>query len=429
MRAKRVHKCLGVVVACVFLAPAGAAASTARVIAAPGCDAEQFECNGFSPGPPTVGYGAAAGEANALELSFADGVATLRDPGAAISAGEACTSVSVHEAACRPGGGSQFSVALGDLADTFTIAGPFLSALTTSIDAGAGADVVSGGPGRDSVIAGAGDDQVSGGGDADSLKDGEGRDSLQGGPGDDTLLAAERVAAVDVFDGGAGRDAVSFAGRRSGVSATPVGAEGDTFTNVEDLVGGAGDDRLTGDDGANGLTGGRGADRLVGGPGPDVLAGGDGRDELRAGTGDDQIVGNRYELGGDRFVCGPGVDTILDVNPADELARDCERVNLGLLLDDSATMRPYPAAVRGGVARFAIPCRSRHGCRGSVHVQRAAARRGGAQRRFRTRRRGRITVAVPLPRGGKKVRVDISLSLRGGDEDSGRVGYTIKIPR
>lgn len=115
MRAKHVHKSLGVVVGCVLLAPAGAAASTATVIAAPGCDFKQFECNGFVPGPPTVRYGAAPGEANTLELSFVDGVATLRDPGAAISAGEACTSVSAHEAACTAGS-PQFSVALGEAA-------------------------------------------------------------------------------------------------------------------------------------------------------------------------------------------------------------------------------------------------------------------------------------------------------------------------
>ena len=385
-----------------------AAASTARVVDAPGCDAAQFECNGFVPGPPTVAYGAAAGESNALELSFADGVVTLRDLGAAISASDACTSVSAHEAACRLAGSPQFSLALGDMADTLAISGgPF--ALGTSIDAGAGDDRVTGGDGRD------------------SLSGGDGRDSLAGGAGDDEFRAAELVAAADDMNGGEGRDTVSFTGRRQAVVATTAGvrAEGDTFSGVEALVGGAGDDRLTGDGGANVLTGARGADRLAGGPGPDVLAGGPGRDELNGGSGDDEIAGNRHERGGDRVVCGPGADTILDIHPTDVLARDCERVNLGLLLDDNATMRPYPVAVRRGVARFVIPCRSRRGCRGSVRVRRAAARRGGAERRFTTHRRGPITVAVPLPRGGMRVRVDVSLSLRGGDEDSGRVGYTI----
>jgi hypothetical protein len=114
----------------------------------------------------------------------------------------------------------------------------------------------------------------------------------------------------------------------------------------------------------------------------------------------------------------------VDVYAADVVARDCERVNLG----GSATMRPYPVAVRGGRARFAVPCRSRRGCRGSVHLRRAATRRGGARRAFKTRRRGQMTVAVPLPRRGAFVRVSVSV-VRRGDGDSGGASYTVRIPR
>ena len=83
-----------------FAVPSVAAASTASVAYIDPCSPDDLECKAPSL-PPIVGYGAAAGELNALELSFADGMATLRDPGAAISAGEGCTSVAAHEATCR----------------------------------------------------------------------------------------------------------------------------------------------------------------------------------------------------------------------------------------------------------------------------------------------------------------------------------------
>ena len=107
------------------------------------CPAE-FECNGYPSSPAGLEYEAAAGEANAVELSFADAAATLRDPGAAVSAGNACTSASEHEAACRlpddGGGPPQAVVLLGDLDDTFTILGAFPFRVRT--DAGPGNDTI-----------------------------------------------------------------------------------------------------------------------------------------------------------------------------------------------------------------------------------------------------------------------------------------------
>jgi Ca2+-binding RTX toxin-like protein len=435
MRARRMHRWLGVVVGCVLIAPSAAGASSARVKSSDVCPAE-FECNGFPTSAATVEYEAAAGEPNALELSFADAIATLRDPGVAVSAGNACTSVSVHEAACRPddeGGPPGVAVRLGDLDDTLTIVGAF--PFKTTIDAGPGSDMISDGPEGDYLDGGTGDDRVAGGDGPDQLIGGEGRDSLLGGGGDDTLVAVEQGAAADTYDGGEGRDVVDFASGRRAVTATlrergagGVPAEGDVFAGVEDLTGGFGDDRLTGDAGANQLTGNDGSDRLAGGPGPDSLRGGGGRDEIRGDSGDDVISGDGFSSDGDRVFCGPGVDTILDSGGADVLARDCERADLRIGAAGATTMRPHPVAVRSGLARFAIQCRSRRGCRGSVHLRRAAARRGGAQRGFKTRRRGRITVAVPLPRRGALVRVSVSL-VRRGDGAQGGTAYTVKLPR
>lgn len=437
MRVRRLHGWLGVALACVLIAPAVAAASGARVIAPDVCDAE--ECNGYPSSGAVVEYEAAAGEPNALELSFGDGVAMLRDPGAAVSVGQSCASVSVHEAACRldeaatAGIPPRVAVRLGDLDDTLRIVGAF--PLRTRIDAGPGNDVVSGSPDSDELIAGPGDDQLNGGAGNDRLIGDAGRDSLLGGGGNDTLVATEPNAATDLFDGGEGRDAVSFEDARVAVVATlekggagGTPGEADVFADVEDLLGGAGDDRLTGDAGPNALFGNDGSDQLAGGPGADTLDGGRGADEIRAGSGNDTISGTIGARQGDRVFCGSGVDTITSVQPADVLAPDCERVDMGVSVVGDTTMRPHPVAVRDGLASFAIPCRSRRGCRGSVRLRRAAARHGGPQRRFSTRHRGRITVAVPLPRRGTLVRVSVSF-VRRGDGEQGHVRYTVRIPR
>ena len=112
----------------------------------------------------------------------------------------------------------------------------------------------------------------------------------------------------------------------------------------------------------------------------------------------------------------------MNAGAADVLSRDCERVDLGFVSED-VTLRPYPISVRRGVARFVVPCSSRSGCRGTIRLRRAAPRA------FTSRRRGRITVAVPLPRTGTLVRVNVALTLRGDDGESSRVAYTLRMPR
>jgi hypothetical protein len=198
-----------------------------------------------------------------------------------------------------------------------------------------------------------------------------------------------------------------------------TGAGGDVLTGVERIAGGRGDDRLTGDRHANGLYGHRGRDRLTGGAGADTLFGGSGADVLDGGRGDDTLHGE----GGDRISCGPGADLVSEAQPADVLARDCEAIDLDFI-DGAGKMRPNPV-VRRGVARFLLPCPGTHGCRGSVHLRSAGA---PTRRAFATRRRGRISVRVPLPLRAKPVRVDILVSLRG-EFDEGSAAYSVRIPR
>lgn len=197
-----------------------------------------------------------------------------------------------------------------------------------------GPDVLVGTPGADVVCAGAGDDRVTGLGGDDVLIGGEGDDVLLGGDGHDLLQGGW---GADVLDGGAdsgrseggqgddrfmtgaepdgahqllggpGRDVADYGARTGPVTVTLDGTGGDgapgegdsvgvpapwsASPDIEEVVGGHGDDVLTG----------AGWDEtLVGGPGADLLRGAGGRDTLR---GTDGVEGN------DRLDGGEGHDT------------------------------------------------------------------------------------------------------------------------
>ena len=123
--------------------------------------------------------------------------------------------------------------------------------------------------------------------------------------GDDTLLSS---AGADRLDGGEGTDTASYADSPNtdadtakGVTVnleTGVGegddAEGDTLVGIENLIGSAFVDTLTGDDKGNTLTGGEGADTLTGGAGDDILEGGAGTDTyvFEGEHGEDTIQGD-----------------------------------------------------------------------------------------------------------------------------------------
>lgn len=189
----------------------------------------------------------------------------------------------------------------------------------------AGDDVIAGLAGDDEVSGGAGNDHVDGGDGDDLLKGGDGDDVLKGGAGDDTLLGGigddilVGGAGDDVLDGGAGVDMADYSEDTAGVVVDLAGgkAEGDDIgadelIGIETVLGGSGDDILTGDDKANRLVGGLGDDRLDGGAGHDVLDGGEGHDVINGGAGDDLILAGR---GDDVIDGGEGYDT-LDLSAA-----------------------------------------------------------------------------------------------------------------
>jgi Ca2+-binding RTX toxin-like protein len=157
---------------------------------------------------------------------------------------------------------------------------PSYTPVKVIFDGGAGNDTLGGGAGSDSLIGAGGIDSLAGAAGADSLKGGSGKDTLDGGAGIDRADYSDGAAAVSVT-----LAASSFANVSVG------GAAEDRIRNIEDVIGGAGNDKLTGDRLANGLIGGAGNDSLAGAQGADALIGGAGRDTLGGGAGSDALDG------------------------------------------------------------------------------------------------------------------------------------------
>src|SRR6185503_12399110 len=107
------------------------------------------------------------------------------------------------------------------------------------------------------------------------IRGGGGDDEESGGPGNDTFQQEEVRDGADVFAGGTGIDAVSYAQRTRGVQVAIDGQANDgekhevdnVLTDIEDVTGTSGPDVLIGSDAD---------DRLSGGPNADILSGLDG---------------------------------------------------------------------------------------------------------------------------------------------------------
>jgi Ca2+-binding RTX toxin-like protein len=229
--------------------------------------------------PGHIEYRALAGERNDVTLTrFAGGVYSVADT-AGVVAGVGCMQQTSTAAVCVVGDDeSGADIQLGDGDDRLTYTG-------VSPDDGA---TISDGPGNDVVSGSAGDDTFVNGPGNDVLSGGAGEDDLPGGPGSDRLI------------GGAGRDTVRYDDRHGAVRADLQGdaddgasAEHDQIaSDVENLVGGRGNDRLTGNRHANQINGGAGKDRLYGRAGKDEIDGGPGNDRIVGGSGRDDLAGD-----------------------------------------------------------------------------------------------------------------------------------------
>ncbi|WNJ98133.1 LamG-like jellyroll fold domain-containing protein [Thalassospiraceae bacterium LMO-JJ14] len=131
--------------------------------------------------------------------------------------------------------------------------------------------VLTGGEGDNVITTGSGDDTLSGTG---------GDDVLNGGAGDDTFIASPG-AGDDTYIGGEGNDTITFAASDDDLiinltngtardDANFGGIGNDTIIEIENVVGGSGDDIIIGNEFANVLEGGAGDDFIDGRDGQDT---------------------------------------------------------------------------------------------------------------------------------------------------------------
>lgn len=182
------------------------------------------------------------------------------------------------------------------------------NALNNVLRGGYGTDVLSGLAGDDTFDEKLGWDPTanSNAGDWDPALS-SGNDTLIGGGGVDTADYSLRTAAlVIVMDGIAGTP-----GSFDGVDIDGNGAadeHDDVYDDVENLLGGTGNDALTGNAGDNDIKGGAGADNISGLAGNDNLAGDAGDDSISGGNGDDTIDGGGNQTSTGVITCGLGDD-------------------------------------------------------------------------------------------------------------------------
>ena len=169
------------------------------------------------------------------------------------------------------------------------------------IEGGSGDDTLEAGPDATGLVGGAGDDTLVGSPEGESLHGQDGDDDLSGGAGMDSL---DGGAGADRIGGGPGRDEANYAGSQEplrlsigdGPADGEAGEGDDILSDVEDLIGGRGDDVMIGDADANRLVGLGGADRMFGREGADVLEGSDDGDRLDAGPGPDRVFPGASDL-------------------------------------------------------------------------------------------------------------------------------------
>lgn len=311
--------------------------------------------------------------------------------------------------------------------------------------------MVRGGDGDDTLVGGAGATELFGDAGADRLVSGTGNDTVHGGDGNDFLV----YAAVALI--GLKRDAGVTAALAGATPTTGNGAAGENdtiFGDVESLVGGNGNDTLTGNAGPNtilgvapagtpGLTPGppgndtldgvEGDDVLVGAGGSDTITGGAGTDAVSAGAGDDRVFVR--DGAAEAPVCGDGADTA-EVDALDTPAADCETVQKPGATPSGDQEKPFitvtPRRVRlltKRRIRLGVRCRNEpDGCRLTIRVagvKRTVATKGTGRRRT-VLRLSRRTVRRIQRRGKLVLRVRVTARDASGNQATKTVRVTVR---
>jgi RTX calcium-binding nonapeptide repeat (4 copies) len=332
------------------LLAAPASASTARVVDVtlpPACKVPPPSGVCEPRSETALVYHASPGEANRVSIAAESPQIRIRDQGAAIQPDGRCVAVDSNTVSCPPVG--LILVDTGDGPDRFT--SDFGGVLVNGgviVSGGSGDDEIAGGPLADDLYGGRGKDVLRGRGGEDRLYDAFPRDRL--GSGDLSVFfpvpfaesrfdpagvpLADPGRGEDSFDGGPGGDTISYDGRAAGIRVDLAGSrargaargERDSVRQLENAIGGAGDDRLLGDRRANTLDGGLGDDLLVGRRGDDQLLGSGGRDAVLGGPGDDFVsaLPGPSAAGSERLICGVGTDRVGRISPSYFVEDDCE---------------------------------------------------------------------------------------------------------
>lgn len=248
-----------------------------------------------------VTYTAVAGDQNHVTVNiFADRMEVTDTGVGTLPVGPGCEETDdLQTVRCSTDDGSlgisSLYVSTGDLADTIAVVmrgtAQSFSSVFSTLDGGAGDDVITGGDGQDTLVGGSG------------------ADTLSGGEGADRVAYGDHASAVTATLGA------------TGGNATEDGALDTIAADVEGLSGTGENDTLTGDARANELSGGLGDDVLTGAggnddldgassayvPGATPVSGADGDDTLHGDSGSDALRGGG---GADTFDGGDGSDTV-----------------------------------------------------------------------------------------------------------------------
>ena len=355
--------------------------STGWLLLGAGAAAGQAATVEVIDGTEGIRYLAAPGERNDLRFDeIEDSWPTaflVSDPGATITAGADCVPVDAHRAACISRSGSMYNLSaqLGDGDDVLHPAGFHL------VRAGGGA-------GNDRLMRGTWDDVLDGGGGTDELRGGDGSDVLR--DGDRIHATTGETLDADILDGGDGQDWVSYEQRREGVTVDlsdpgPDGAgERDLLSSIENVHGGRGNDRLTGDDG------------------PNVFDDEGGNYNVFFGRGGDDYF---LSAAAGPVDCGSGADAVRGVTRRSRLDPSCETV-LRAVEDSDLEVRAYPRRRASGMT-LPMQCPSFDGepitCSGRVTIETLS--RTLATGKI-PRGTGRRTVRLRLTRAGGRILAD-----------------------
>jgi hypothetical protein len=376
-------------------------------------------------GQDRLEFTASSGERNLLTVTGSGSTYTIEDTVSNVTAGTGCTQLAAKRVRCSNVVNGPIESVYLDLRD-----------LDDSVTDSAAIDV--------EVQGGDGPDKLTGGSYGDKLYGGPGDDLLDGGPGS------------DVLNGDDGRDRVTYASRTAPLNVSVGSFWGDgesgewdfVSSTVEEVIGGSGDDRMTGTSSANTFIGGAGNDILEGRDGNDVLEGGAGIDKLDGGNGDDTLRSRDSVV--DTVNCGAGMDSI-DVDAGDTVAADCERPaaapdgGTGAAPPGAATLDRVPTSVRltrKGYLRIQVSCpiTAVNGCSGSVTIAVLArgagvtlsAARNNAGQAFSLKAGESKVTKVKISRNGrrrvlKKKRAKCKVSVHTNSTGNKRVTVSKKI--